>query len=162
MGHHVNEAEITSSSCEGQMNTTDCGCQSFTHRSLYLVLCALFSLKKLIRKTLSPIVVLDGECHLVSVLSVEYALVKGANLLLIIEYSHQLAVEARRHRVTCGVMADHIGPGHVSDPEVFRQVFQARVVGLVVLSGLSVESLENKTASQLINFIVEVLSQAAQ
>jgi hypothetical protein len=58
-------------------------------------------------------------------------------------------------------MADHIGLGHVSDPEVFRQVFQARVEGLVVLSGLSVESLENETASQLIYFIVEVLSQAA-
>ena len=161
VGHHVNEAEITCASSEGKVNTTNGGCQSFTHRSLDLVLCALVCLKELVGETLSLLVVLDRECHVVAVLSVEHTLVESANLLLIIEYADQLAVETRRHRVTSGVVADHLGLGHVSDPEVLRQVFEARVVGLIVFTGLSVESLENEAASQLVNLIVEVPSQAA-
>jgi hypothetical protein len=110
---------------------------------------------------LSLLVVLDRECHVVAVLSVEHTLVESANLLLIIEYADQLAVETRRHRVTSSVVADHLGLGHVSDPEVLSQVFKARVVALVVFTWLSVESLENEAASQLVNLIVEVPSQAA-
>ena len=100
------------------------------------------------------LIVFNGKCHVVTVLSVEHTLVKSANLLLIIEHSHQLTVETRRHRIACCVVADYFRLGHVSDPEVLCKVFQARVVGLVVFTGLSVESLENEAASQFVNLIV--------